>query len=170
MREVYVPKLLEAWLRSDSAVLKELCKEDVLTKLMHDIAARKKEKVSPDPNVLSVDHAEVGWHLLGLPPFFATCFLALICPLSCYFFVSLETQVIVDPAMTERQMLIGLFVAAQQIHCVRNHDGEIIEGAEDAFKLYRYFLVFQREYVEEEGELVWRLVDFSSAGDEDQMF
>lgn len=72
--------------------------------------------------------------------------------------------------MTERQMLIGLFVAAQQIHCVRNHAGEIIEGAEDALKLYRYFLVFQREYVEEEGELVWRLVDFSSAGDEDQMF
>jgi len=55
-----VPKLLEAWLRSDRATLKELCKEDVLTKLMHDIAARKKEKVSPDPNVLSVDHAEVG--------------------------------------------------------------------------------------------------------------
>lgn len=69
MREVYVPKLLEAWLRSDSATLKELCKEDVLTKLMHDIAARKKEKVSPDPNVLSVDHAEVGVDYKRTPSF-----------------------------------------------------------------------------------------------------
>jgi len=59
MREVYVPKLLEAWLRGDAQTLKHLCKEDVLTKLLHDVAARKKERVSPDPHVLSVDHAEV---------------------------------------------------------------------------------------------------------------
>lgn len=29
--------------------------------------------------------------------------------------------------MTERNVLIGLFVAAQQINCVRNHEGEIVE-------------------------------------------
>jgi len=38
-----------------------------------------------------------------------------------------HAEVIVDPAMTEQNCLIGLFVAAQQIHCVRNTNGEIIE-------------------------------------------
>ena len=30
-----------------------------MTKLSHDIAERKKERIFLDPNVLSVDHAEV---------------------------------------------------------------------------------------------------------------
>jgi hypothetical protein len=44
------------------------------------------------------------------------------------------------------------------------------QGAEDSLKSYRYFLVFQREYVEELGELQWKLADFAPAGDEDQLF
>ncbi len=44
------------------------------------------------------------------------------------------------------------------------------QGGEDHLKLYRYFLVFQRELSEEQGTLTWKLVDFSPAGDENQMF
>jgi len=46
----------------------------------------------------------------------------------------------------------------------------LLQGSEDHLKVFRYFLVFQRDYVEELGELRWRLADFSPAGDEDQLF
>lgn len=41
------------------------------------------------------------------------------------------------------------------------------KGAEDDIKLSKYFLVFQREYVAEEGELQWKVADFGLQGHED---
>ena len=116
-----------------------------------------------DPNILSVDFAEVG-------PVRAAPFLA--CPqppgilrtaqgqkkaVTRTVHRSMLCQVIVDPSLTERNALLGLFVAVQQISCVRDRSGEIKEGAEDDIKLNKYFLVFQREYVAEEGELKWKV-------------
>lgn len=59
MRDVLVPELIGGWLRGDKQVLEYHCKKDLVKRLMHDIGERKKEKILIDPNVLSVDHAEV---------------------------------------------------------------------------------------------------------------
>lgn len=121
-----------------------------------------------DPNILSVDFAEVGrCYCLCLttllPPYPPTPLVVSSClSPTCHRAPGSHTglpprQVIVDPSLTERNALIGLFVAVQQISCVRDRSGEIKEGAEDDIKLNKYFLVFQREYVAEEGELKWKV-------------
>jgi len=128
----FVPRLLEAWIRGDKKFLKHWCQDDTYKKLSNDIKQREQEQVVVDPNILSVDFAEV----------------------------------IVDPSLTERNALLGLFVAVQQISCVRDRSGEIKEGAEDNIKLNKYFLVFQREYIMEDGELQWKVADFGFQGEE----
>ena len=54
------------------------------------------------------------------------------------------------------------------VYCVRSSEtGEILEGGESEIKMNRYFLVFQREFVEEEGVLQWKLAELSPSGSED---
>lgn len=53
----------------------------------------------------------------------------------------------------------------QQINCVRKKkDGTIVEGSPDDIKANSYVAAFQREYIEEEGELVWKIIDFRFNG------
>jgi hypothetical protein len=62
-----------------------------------DIAARKKERLHFDPNVLNIDHCEV----------------------------------VIHAESVERNAYLGLHVCAQQIKCVRNQDGEVVEVRTD---------------------------------------
>ena len=45
----------------------------------------------------------------------------------------------------------------------------LAQGEEDLFKMNKYVFVFQREYVEAEGELRWLLADMTFHGNEDVM-
>jgi import inner membrane translocase subunit TIM44 len=52
--------------------------------------------------------------------------------------------------------LIYLQTSAQQIHCIRNREGEVVEGAEDLIEQKFYLFVFQRNDM-----LEWRVVGFA---------
>lgn len=52
----------------------------------------------------------------------------------------------------------------QQINCVRNKEGEVVEGGEDEIRANSYIVALQREYNDEEGALNWKMVDFRFNG------
>lgn len=60
--------------------------------------------------------------------------------------------------------IIVLHFMCQQINCVRNKKGEIVEGSEDDIRANSYVTAFQREFDEEKGELNWKIVDFRFNG------
>eukprot|EP00816_Leptocylindrus_hargravesii_P006987 CAMPEP_0196820544 /NCGR_PEP_ID=MMETSP1362-20130617/75795_1 /TAXON_ID=163516 /ORGANISM="Leptocylindrus danicus, Strain CCMP1856" /LENGTH=373 /DNA_ID=CAMNT_0042199475 /DNA_START=144 /DNA_END=1262 /DNA_ORIENTATION=- len=51
----------------------------------------------------------------------------------------------------------------QQINCVRNKDGEVVEGGEDEIRANSYVVALQREYDDENGTLNWKIIDFTLA-------
>jgi hypothetical protein len=53
---------------------------------------------------------------------------------------------------------------AQQIHCVTDKHGKIVEGEEDAITNNFYVLAMQRDWDEEENELKWKIVEFMVLG------
>eukprot|EP00903_Cladosiphon_okamuranus_P005734 g5690.t1 len=59
---------------------------------------------------------------------------------------------------------IALQFMCQQINCVRNKKGEILEGAEDDIRATYYILAFQREFNDDEAELRWKVVDMMVVG------
>lgn len=52
----------------------------------------------------------------------------------------------------------------QQINCVRNKVGEVIEGSEDDIRATYYMLAFQRDFLEQDAELRWKVVDMTVIG------
>mmetsp|Transcript_8313 Transcript_8313/g.10898 ORF Transcript_8313/g.10898 Transcript_8313/m.10898 type:complete len:404 (+) Transcript_8313:77-1288(+) len=61
--------------------------------------------------------------------------------------------------------IIMLHFMVQQINCVRKKkDGKITEGSPDDIRANSYVAAFQREYREDEGELVWKIIDFRFNG------
>uniref|UniRef100_A0A7S2AU20 Tim44-like domain-containing protein n=1 Tax=Octactis speculum TaxID=3111310 RepID=A0A7S2AU20_9STRA len=78
-------------------------------------------------------------------------------------------EVLIDTSFLDNNSgpMLGIFVAVQQINCIRHLDtGEITEGAEDDIILNKYSFVFQREYAETEGVLVWKVAEFAYLGNE----
>ncbi|CAM9308902.1 unnamed protein product [Choristocarpus tenellus] len=59
---------------------------------------------------------------------------------------------------------VALQFMCQQINCVRNRDGEVVEGAEDDIRATYYILAFQRDFIEKEAELRWKVVDMLVVG------
>jgi mitochondrial import inner membrane translocase subunit TIM44 len=52
----------------------------------------------------------------------------------------------------------------QQINCIRKA-GEIIEGSEEAVVAKFYSVAFTQEYMEDEGEVRWKVVDYEFGGE-----
>ncbi|OQR99043.1 Mitochondrial Protein Translocase (MPT) Family [Achlya hypogyna] len=75
-----------------------------------------------------------------------------------------DVTVIALSAEDKQAPVIGIQLMAQQIHCIRNREGEIIEGAEDEIKANFYVFAFRREYDEEEMALRWKIVEFGVIG------
>lgn len=74
--------------------------------------------------------------------------------------LDIEGVTVVDAKCQEKKPpIIILQFAAQQIHCVRNREGEIVDGADDLIEQHYYMFVFQRELVGD--ELTWRVVEFA---------
>ena len=65
-----------------------------------------------------------------------------------------------------RSPIIVVQFMAQQINCIRNKEGDVIEGAPDDIRAYYYVMAFQRDYDEKESALIWRVIDFQLGGGE----
>jgi hypothetical protein len=52
----------------------------------------------------------------------------------------------------------------QQIKCVRNNKGEVIEGSEDQVEAVFYYMAVQRNWDEEAEELRWHVLEFQLVG------
>ena len=50
------------------------------------------------------------------------------------------------------------------MNCIRNRDGEVVEGREDDIQQHIYVAAFSRDYIEEgedAGMLKWQLIEFA---------
>lgn len=61
--------------------------------------------------------------------------------------------------------VIVVIYMVQQINCIRNKEGEIIEGGEDQIRAKFYSIAFKQVYSEEDGLVQWTVVDYEFAGD-----
>ena len=52
----------------------------------------------------------------------------------------------------------------QQIMCVRNNKGEVIEGSEDQVEAVFYYMAVQRNWDEVAEELRWHVLEFQLVG------
>ena len=53
---------------------------------------------------------------------------------------------------------------AQQLDCVRNNKGEIVEGSDDQVSNNFYYAAMQRNWDEEAEELRWNVLEFQVIG------
>jgi mitochondrial import inner membrane translocase subunit TIM44 len=75
--------------------------------------------------------------------------------------LDIEGVTVVDAKCQDKQPpIIIVQFAAQQIHCIRNREGEIVDGADDLIEQHYYMFVFQREITKQD-ELAWRVVEFA---------
>ncbi|KAJ0392869.1 hypothetical protein ATCC90586_012181 [Pythium insidiosum] len=70
-----------------------------------------------------------------------------------------NVEVIEATAEDKHAPIILVRFSAQQINCIRNREGEIVDGAEDEVLAYYYIFAFQRDYDDEQEALRWRIVD-----------
>ena len=76
-----------------------------------------------------------------------------------------NVEVIAATAEDKQAPLIVLQFTAQQINCIKNREGDIVEGAEDDVRATFYALAFQRDYDEEQGLLRWKIVEMAMLGE-----
>ena len=55
--------------------------------------------------------------------------------------------------------IIILSMLVQQINCIKNREGEIVEGSESDIRGNFFLFGFEREFEEETGNLVWKIID-----------
>ncbi|KAA8495303.1 Mitochondrial import inner membrane translocase subunit TIM44-1 [Porphyridium purpureum] len=111
-----IPRVMDAYLRCDEAVLKENTTEDAYRMLLASIKERKVEGIEIDPTILSVDD------------------------------VSLTAARFLD----DLPVLIVSF-SVQQINCLRDRSGNIIEGKEDDIRaVYYLWAMIQDHDLDEE--------------------
>ncbi|CEG49365.1 Mitochondrial import inner membrane translocase, subunit TIM44 [Plasmopara halstedii] len=70
-----------------------------------------------------------------------------------------HVEVIEATAEDKQAPIILMRFQAQQINCIRNREGDIVEGSEDEVLAYYYIFAFQRNYDEEQETLRWKIVD-----------
>ncbi|KAI9987033.1 hypothetical protein PInf_026152 [Phytophthora infestans] len=74
--------------------------------------------------------------------------------------LSIDNVEVIEATAEDKQAPIILMrFQAQQINCIRNREGEVVEGSEDEVLAYYYIFAFQRDYDEEQETLRWRIVD-----------
>ena len=75
-----------------------------------------------------------------------------------------ENQIIIKHLENEGAVIVGIYTV-QQIHCVRNRKGEIMEGNETDVRAKFYSIAFQLTYDEDDNMVVWKVVDYQFAGE-----
>lgn len=132
--EIMLPKIMHLFLSGRIKDLKPHLGTALYNRLSAEARARKKEGKIVDNNVLDITHAEI-----------LTC--------------TVDDKTISDGKGNNSPIIMLQFMC-QQIHCVRNEDGKIVEGSEDDIRAYSYIAAFRRNYDEINGELNWKIVDF----------
>lgn len=54
----------------------------------------------------------------------------------------------------------------QQINCVRNREGEVVEGSPNDIRAYFYVFAFRRDYDPKTSTLAWKIIDLQLGGGE----
>eukprot|EP00981_Chlorochromonas_danica_P006041 scaffold1263_cov170-Ochromonas_danica.AAC.5 len=75
-----------------------------------------------------------------------------------------ENALIVQYLEEMGPVIVGIYMV-QQINCVKNRKGEIVEGGETDIRAKYYSLAFQLKYDEDHHRLAWKVVDYQLAGD-----
>jgi import inner membrane translocase subunit TIM44 len=75
-----------------------------------------------------------------------------------------ETNLLAARVFEKAPPIMVVQFQAQQIHCVTDKHGEVVEGNEDAITNNFYVLAMQRDWDEEENELRWKIVEFMILG------
>lgn len=75
-----------------------------------------------------------------------------------------NVEVIAAKAEDLQSPIVVIQFMAQQINCIKNREGEIVEGAEDEVRAVYYALAFQRDYDEETGKLQWKIIEMAMLG------
>ena len=149
IEKVVLPGVLEAFLRGNSRDLKKWFGEAAYSRVNIAIRERKSEGLVMDPHVLSIDNVEV-----------IEATVRLVCLCTCTVkLVFVLTHVMGTQAEDKQAPIVLMRFQAQQINCIRNREGEVVEGSEDEVLAYYYIFAFQREYDEELESLRWRIVD-----------
>eukprot|EP00941_MAST-03F_sp_MAST-3F-sp1_P002622 g2622.t1 len=72
--------------------------------------------------------------------------------------LSLKTPELMAAQLVDKQPPIFVCgTLAQQINCIKNKEGKIVEGAEDEIRGVYYVVAMQREFDEKNSELIWRV-------------
>lgn len=75
-----------------------------------------------------------------------------------------EAQVLMS--FHEQEPIIISSYAVQLVNCIRNREGEIIEGRPDAIIMRFYSMAFQQVFDEDLGTVSWKIVDYQMGKDE----
>eukprot|EP01032_Pedospumella_encystans_P021883 gene21883-24814_t len=75
-----------------------------------------------------------------------------------------ENQILVRFLENNAPVIVVVYMV-QQINCIRNRKGEIIEGGETDIHAKFYSMAFQQNYDEDDGTVTWKIVDYQFAGD-----
>lgn len=76
-----------------------------------------------------------------------------------------EMHVLVRHLETEGPLILVVYMV-QQINCIRNREGEIVEGGESNVVAKFYTLAFKQVYNDDEGIADWKIVDYELSGGE----
>ena len=71
-----------------------------------------------------------------------------------------ENTITLRHVESEGALILGVY-DVQQIHCVRNTKGEILEGSETDVRKKMYSIVFQLTYNDEENVAEWKVADYA---------
>ena len=77
-----------------------------------------------------------------------------------------KMEIIAVQAEDNRAPIVVCQFMTQQINCIRNKEGDVVEGSPGDIRAYFYVMAFQREYDDANHELVWKVVDFQLGGGE----
>lgn len=77
-----------------------------------------------------------------------------------------KVEIIAVQVEEQRSPILVVQFMTQQVNCVRNREGDVVEGSPSDVRAYFYVMAFQREYDDQSHELAWRVVDFQLGGGE----
>jgi len=130
-----LPDLNKNVLEGNIDDLEPLLGESVYQRLRAEMEVRKKEGLVLDTNILGIFNAEI-----------------------------IAAEVDKSNEFGVKEPILIIHYMCQQINCVRNVKGKVVEGKEDDIKANSYLVAFQREMDEDDSNMTWKIVDFRFNG------
>ena len=83
-----------------------------------------------------------------------------------------DVQVVAARVVEKHAPILVVRFAAQQVNCVKDREGKVVEGAEDDIRAVYYAFAMQRDYdvgSESISEATWRVVELAVIGSHEQI-